>query len=204
MAATSPTPVLDDAAPPPAPAMSPSRALINRLRWWWQGALGWPGAAALAMAVAAAVLAFVVRPSIEAERQDQFRAQVRRIEAGARARPAAAAPAVDPRDAWRAALPAWNQRSQVLAKLLKLRVPLQIGMESAEYTAIEVAPQLMRLQVNLPLVASYAQTRALVAAILNDFPFASVDALEAQQDAPGGGALTGRIRLSFYFRQEGT
>jgi len=185
-----------------SPPASAQRAAANRLRWWWSAQVGWPGLVALVCALVAATLAFGVRPYIEHERHALLQAQMLRLESATRAKARQTGPQVDPRDAWRAALPDWSQRGATIQALLALRVPLKLGMESAEYSADEAPPSLIRLRVDLPVNADYGKLRGLAAAVLDTFPYATIDAMEIARDADAAASLSGRLKLSFYFRSE--
>lgn len=183
--------------------ISARRAAWNRLRWRWQRWLGVPGALASVLLVAAGAMAFGLRPALDDARRDVLRAQVARLEAGARPIGARAAPAVDPRDAWHAQLPALAERGSAVATLLSTARRAGVPIEQASYTNDEVEPGLARLRIELPLVARYAQLRTLVAAELAALPNAALDSLDVEREGDGADtALRAQLGFSLYFRRE--
>jgi hypothetical protein len=59
------------------------------------------------------------------------------------------------------------------------------------------------MHATLPLSSSYEQARLLMAAVLNEVPNAALDALELERSRDDPNLLTGRLRVSFFFREEG-
>lgn len=194
--------------PPPADTPTPSRARLNRWVWWWQHHLGWPGALAVAALVACLALFLGVRPTLEQARADNLRLQVQKLSALAQTRGANGGggdspPEADPRETWRAALPGWSQRNQVVRKMLVASKSAHVEFERADYSTENQEPGIVHMQATMPLTASYEQVRQLMSAILNEVPNAAVDALELERSRDDAGLLTGRLRVSFFFRGEG-
>lgn len=181
---------------------SAGRARLNRWAWWWQHRLGWAGALAVAVLLACLALALVVRPSLERARADNLSLQVQRLAALVKARPADNSQETDPRDAWRASLPGWGQRAQVIRKMLVASKASHVEFERADYSTEAKEPGIVHMQATLPLTASYEQARQVMAAILNEVPNAALDALELERSRDDPNLLTGRLRVSFFFRGE--
>jgi hypothetical protein len=181
---------------------SAGRARLNRWAWWWQHRLGWPGALAVAALLACLALALAVRPSLERARADNLRQQVQRLAALVKSRPAESSPEADPRYAWRASLPGWGQRAQVVRRMLVASKASRVEFERADYTTEAKEPGIVHMQATLPLTASYEQVRQVMAAILNEVPNAALDALELERSRDDVNLLTGRLRVSFFFRGE--
>lgn len=184
--------------------MNPQRIRLHQGLWWWRAHLGWPGAVALAALLLSLLLAAWVRPSIDGLRKAQLHTQVKRIEAASKARQtqAVVANSRDPRDEWLAQVPPWGQRGQTIATLLKVSTQSAIPIERADYDVKEQAPGLLRVQVDLPVQASYAQLRGMVTAVLNALPHAAVDHIEAERGLDDAAPLKAHIKLSLFFRSE--
>lgn len=180
-------------------------AAWNRLRWAWHTRLGWAGTVALVLLAGSAALAFMLRPALADARRDVLREHVARLDANARPVGARVAPAIDPRDAWHAQLPPLDARGTTVATLLATARRSGVPIEQASYASEDVEPGLARLRIDVPLVARYAQLRALVAAELAALPNAALDALELELEREGDGAdaaLRAQLTLSLYFRRE--
>jgi HAMP domain-containing protein len=186
-----------------AAAVSSSRARFNRWRWRWQRQMGWPGAIALALLLAALLLAAWVSPTIEVSRSELLRQQVARIEANGKFAAATTPPPTrDPRDAARDALPSLRQRGQSVAELLNLLGTSKAVAEQAEYANEEMEPGLERLRIVLPVEGSYREVRQLVVGVLNAMPNAALDSMQLERASDTDDALTGKLRLSLFFRKE--
>lgn len=174
----------------------------NRWAWQWQQNMGWPGALAAVLLLCTVALAGVVRPSLERARADNLKLQVQRLSELTKGQPAVASNEPDPRDAWRASLPAWDERGQVIRTMLVAAKTSQVEFERADYTTEAKEPGLVQMHATLPLSSSYEQARVLMAAILNELPNAALDALELERSRDDPNVLTGRLRVSFFFRGE--
>ncbi len=163
-------------------AVTSARARINRVRWWWQRHMGWPGGLAALLLLAAAVLVWAVRPAMAATQRELLRAHVQRLDETARLQPTTAGARLrDPRDAVRDALPPENRRAESIATLLALLDKAKVAANSAEYVAEDQAPGLVRVRVTLPVEGGYGPARALIASILNELPHAALDGLELER-----------------------
>ena len=77
-----------------------------------------------------------------------------------------------------------------------------VEFERADYSTEAKEPGIVHMQATLPLTASYEQARQVMAAILNEVPNAALDALELERSRDDPNLLTGRLRVSFFFRGE--
>lgn len=183
--------------------VSARRARANRLRWWWQQRMGWPGGVALALVGAGLVLAAWARPGIATVRAELVRDQVSKLAAIERQKALmTVASKVDPRDQIRNTVPELARRGETVAHLLDLAGMAGVLVERAEYAVEEQEPNLSRLKVTLPFGGSYAQTRAVIARILNGLPNAALDSVEIERPNADAKTLEGTLRLSLYFRKE--
>lgn len=183
--------------------VSTGRACANRLRWWWQQRMGWPGGLALALIAAGVVVAAWIRPGIATVRAELVREQVARLAALERQKTLmSVATRVDPREQIRSTVPALPRRGETVAQLLDLAGMAGVSVERAEYAAEDQEPNLSRLKITLPFGGSYAQTRAVIARVLNGLPNAALDSVEIERPGAETKALEGTLRLSLYFRKE--
>jgi hypothetical protein len=183
--------------------VSTLRAQLNRLRWWWLQRMGWAGAAAAVLAVAAVVLALTVRPGIADLQRRELQAHVAQLDATVRV--AAATPAGnerDPRDSVRDALPSVSRRAESIVQLLSLLDQAKVVVDRAEYTAEDTEPGLVRLRVSLPVQGSYGPARELIGNVLNTMPNAALDGLELERQPDGRDGIGGRLHFSLFFRRE--
>ncbi|CAD5373346.1 putative transmembrane protein [Rubrivivax sp. A210] len=179
-----------------APVITSLRARLNQLQAGWSAWLGWPGLVALGLLLGAVLLAAAVRPSLAPVRGAAPRAAVDTVAAQARAVRAAA----DAREQARAALPSVAQRGASIARLVGLLERAQVGADSADYTAEDVEPGLVRLHIAVPFKGGYPALRRLVASVLNAMPHAALDGTTIEKDADEG--LSGHLRFSLFFRRE--
>ncbi len=184
-------------------SVAPSKARSNRLRWWWQLHMGWSAVAALAALIAGVALFGVVRPASQAKRNALMHEQVAKLDALAQKRtaPESADPA-GAREHLHAAIPSLVKRGEVVARLLDLAGASGVTFDRAEYASVDQEPNLSRLKVTLPFGGSYAQTRSVVARLLNGLPNAALDSIEIERPSPESKALEGTLRLSLYFRKD--
>lgn len=188
---------------PALPAASGARARVNRVRWWWQRHMGWPGLLAVLVLLGAMATAWVARPAISTAQRDLLRAHVARLDAASRLR--AAAPVAgtrDPRDAARDALPSASRRAESIATLLDVLDQGKVAADRAEYTAEDQEPGLVRVRIVVPIEGSYGPSRQMIASILNAMPHAALDGIDLERPAEAGEALIGQLRLSLFFRKE--
>lgn len=183
--------------------VSTQRARANRLRWWWQQRMGWPGVIAIALIAGGAVLAAWVRPGIDSARRELVREQVARLEALARQKAVMmVADKVDPREALRRTVPALPRRGETVAQLLELAAGAGVSVDRAEYATEDQEPNLSRLKVTMPFGGTYAQTRSVIGRVLNGLPNAALDSVEIERPSTETKALEGTLRLSLYFRKD--
>jgi hypothetical protein len=183
--------------------VSPWRARMNRWRWRWTHAMGWPGLGGVLLCVCAAVLAWGARPAISRSQAEMLRAHVARLDAASRQAPTASNVAArDPRDAVRDTFPSLVQRGRVIGDLLVLLGKAGVAADEADYTPEELEPDLVRLRIVMPVNGGYLPMRKLVADILNEMPFAALDSLDLERPAASGQILHGHLRLSLFFRRE--
>jgi hypothetical protein len=183
--------------------VGPSQARANRLRWWWQRRMGWAGGVALVCLGLCAALLGAVRPAVDAQRKSQVEQQLLRLDALAKQR--GALPAAQPADSTeelRASIPALAQRGETVARLLDLAGASGIHFDRAEYAQVDQEPNLSRLKVTLPFGGSYAQTRAVIARVLNGMPNAALDSIDIERPDTELKTLEGTLRISLYFRKD--
>lgn len=186
-----------------SPTVSAGQARANRLRWWWQQRMGWAGGAALATIVLGAAASGVVRPAIDAKRSELVREQVARLDALAQQRTKApVAEPVDVREGLRPPIPPLAQRGETVARLLELAGASGVTFDRAEYASVDQEPNLSRLKVTLPFGGTYAQTRGVIARLLNGLPNAALDSIEIERPSTEVRTLEGTLRLSLYFRKD--
>ncbi len=180
------------------------KARANRLRWWWQLHMGWAGAAALVIVVAGTALLGIVRPQIEAKRNALVREQVAKLDGLAQqsAKDVPGAQGADLRERLRASIPPIAQRGASVAKLLDLAGASGVTFDRAEYASLDQEPNLSRLKVTLPFGGNYAQTRAVIARLLNGLPNAALDSIDIERPNTDLKMLEGTLRLSLYFRKD--
>lgn len=167
--------------------------------------LGWPGAVAAVLLLAAATLTWGLRPSLAQAQQALLRQYVSRLDVAPAALPAP--PARDPRDAVRDGWPASTQVHDTLARLAVFgRQPakgaagirqFQLGVPTRE----ALPPGLLRVRVGMQFNAPYADVRALLAGVLNTLPNAALDTVLIEQRQPRDPVLRCRLSWSLYFRE---
>lgn len=185
------------------PNVSAGQARANRLRWWWQQRMGWAGGAALAAIVLGATGFGAVRPAIDAKRSELVREQVARLDAlGQQRSQAPVAEPVDAGEGLRGAIPPLAKRGETVAQLLELVGASGVTFDRAEYASVDQEPNLSRLKVTLPFGGNYAQTRGVIARLLNGLPNAALDSIEIERPSTEARTLEGTLRLSLYFRKD--
>ncbi|MEQ1805916.1 MAG: hypothetical protein ABL900_11125 [Burkholderiaceae bacterium] len=180
------------------------KARANRLRWWWQLHMGWAGVAALVIIVAGSALLGTLRPQIEAKRNALVREQVAKLDSltPQRAKAALGAEQADWRERLHSSIPPLSRRGESVAKLLDLAGASGVTFDRAEYASLDQEPNLSRLKVTLPFGGSYAQTRAVIARLLNGLPNAALDSIDIERPNVELKTLEGTLRLSLYFRKD--
>lgn len=176
---------------------------LNTLRWGWQQHWGWPGALALLLLVASAVLAWQVRPDYEREEQELLRNKVRQLSTLARlqsAKPEAARR--DPRDEVRDSLPGASQRGAQVRAVLNHVEASGMAIGRVDYVVQAQEPGLQRLRVTLPVTGNYGQLRRLIGRLLNQMPQTALDGLQLDRPADKPELIDATVRLSIFFRAE--
>jgi hypothetical protein len=185
------------------PTVSVAKARSNRARWWWQSHMGYSGATALAAIAAGVMLLGAVRPAIEVKRQALVHEQVQRLSALAQQRTKATDPApADVHEHLRSSIPLLAQRGETVARMMDLAGASGVTFDRAEYASADQEPNLSRLKVTLPFSGSYAQTRAVIARLLNGLPNAALDSIDIERPNMEHKLLDGTLRLSLYFRKD--
>lgn len=89
-------------------------------------------------------------------------------------------------------------------KLWMTAAAYKIDLEKGEYRLESTGLGLARYRVTLPVRASYTQIRNFVNFILKEIPTASIDGLRFERKKIGETQLDAQIRLTLYFRPNGT
>lgn len=173
-------------------------AAALRLRWIWRQRMGWAGAGGVAMAVAA-VTAALAGQTLQSQREALLRQHVVRLDAQVKL--SNATPGPDPRDAAWLAIPLDAQRGAQMSTLLTLLKRSRAEVTGAQYRLEDTEPGLRRLRVTLPVSGAYSSLRTLVAELLNSLPNASLDGFDVEREADSG-VVSGRLRLSLFFRRD--
>lgn len=95
-----------------------------------------------------------------------------------------------------AALPDELERVHALARDARLE------LAQGEYRLEKRPAGLLAYRVTLPIRGSYAQTRAFVAAVLDEMPTASVDALRFERKKAAETQVEARVQLTLHFRPQ--
>jgi Tfp pilus assembly protein PilO len=177
---------------------------MNVVRWRWHrhfGVLGWVGIAAL---VVAGGVWFGLHLPAEEEAHRLLRAKVKQLSDARSAVAAASAVQRDPRDLARESLPDERERAAVVRKVLALAEANKLAVERSDYTLQTEEPRLQRLRVTLPLGGSYTQVRQFIGQLLNRMPNVALDSLQIDRPASATADLQTTVRLSIFFRAEGS
>lgn len=188
----------------PGQAVSQRQAWANLARWHWYrhfGLFGWVGLAALAAALA--VWLGLHRPA-EDEAARLVRTRIKALNEARSAQSAASAAQRDPRDLVRESLPDERERAAVVRKVLALAEANKLIVERSDYTLQSEEPRLQRLRMTLPLGGSYGQVRQFIGQLLNRMPNVALDALLIDRPTGGPAELQTTVRLSIFFRAEGS
>ncbi|MEY4747979.1 MAG: hypothetical protein RIQ60_193 [Pseudomonadota bacterium] len=188
----------------PRASVTARDAFVNVVRWRWHrhfGVLGWVGLGTLA---AAAAVWFGLHLPAEEESDRLLRAKVRQLSEARSAAAAASAVQRDPRDLARESLPDERERAAVVRKVLALAEANKLAVERSDYTLQTEEPRLQRLRVTLPLGGSYAQVRQFIGQLLNRMPNVALDSLQIDRPTNANADLQTTVRLSIFFRVEGS
>ncbi|MFM2069178.1 MAG: hypothetical protein RLZZ584_4087 [Pseudomonadota bacterium] len=188
----------------PRAAVTSQQAALNVLRWRWHshfGTLGWVGLGGL---VLAAGLWFGLHQPAEQEAERLLRAKVKQLSDARNAAATASAAQRDPRDLARESLPDERERAAVVRKVLALAEANHLSVERSDYTLQTEEPRLQRLRMTLPLGGSYTQVRQFIGQLLNRMPNVALDSLQIDRPANATADLQTTVRLSIFFRAEGS
>jgi hypothetical protein len=182
-----------------------TRTRPRRFARWAARHLGWPGAVGVLLLLAAAALAWGLRPWLVQSQQALLRQYVSQFDVAPS--PASLAPQRDPRDAVRDGWPPATQAGDLLARLAALGArpargetgirQFQVGAPTHE----ALPPALLRVRVGMQFNARYADARALLAEVLNTLPNAALDTLLIEQRSARDPVLRCRVSWSLYFRE---
>jgi hypothetical protein len=89
-------------------------------------------------------------------------------------------------------------------KLWTTATAYKIDLEKGEYRLESAGAGLARYRVTLPVRASYTQIRNFINFILKEIPTASIDGLRFERKKISETQLDAQIRLTLYFRPNGT
>jgi Tfp pilus assembly protein PilO len=187
----------------PRQAVNARQALLNTLRWQWYRQFGVPGIVGVVALVLAAGVWIGVQMPAEREAASLLRTKVRQL-SEARSASAQASNQRDPRDLARESMPGERERAAVVRKVLALAEANRLVVERSDYTLAAEEPRLQRLRMTLPLGGSYGQVRQFVGQLLNRMPNVALDSLQIDRPTSGPSELQTTVRLSIFFRQEGT
>ncbi|MBK6853857.1 MAG: type 4a pilus biogenesis protein PilO [Burkholderiales bacterium] len=110
----------------------------------------------------------------------------------------------DARDLARESLPGERERASVVRRVLALAEASKLRVERSDYTLQTEEPRLQRLRMTLPLGGSYMQVRRFIGQLLNRMPNVALDSLQIDRPDGASGELQTTVRLSIYFRAEGS
>lgn len=165
----------------------------------WRRHFGRPGALALLLLVAAAVLQWQVRPLLQ---RDAQRLQERRAAL-------ASIPVAGPLDTsgrgplHAADIPSPRQRGRDLELLVAAAQRAGLGLERADYSlGAATAGALTRVEATLPLTGSYAGVRRFVAEVLNELPHAALESLQLERANAQARDLQATARLVLFYSED--
>lgn len=188
----------------PRIAVAPAQAALNVLRWRWHQHAGVFGLVGLVALVLAGAVWFGLHEPAEAETQRLLRAKVKQLSDARNATASAATSQRDARDLARESLPGERERASVVRRVLALAEASKLSVDRSDYTLQSEEPRLQRLRMTLPLVGSYTQVRQFIGQLLNRMPNVALDSLQIDRPASAVGELQTTVRLSIFFRAEGS
>lgn len=188
----------------PRVAVTPAQAALNVLRWRWHQHVGMYGLVGLVALVLAGGVWFGVHEPAEAESQRLLRAKVKQLSDARNAASSAATSQRDARDLARESLPGERERASVVRRVLALAEASKLRVERSDYTLQTEEPRLQRLRMTLPLGGSYTQVRQFIGQLLNRMPNVALDSLQIDRPDSAAGELQTTVRLSIFFRAEGS
>lgn len=188
----------------PRVAVTPVQAALNVFRWRWHLHVGLFGLIGLVALGLAGAVWFGVHDPAEAETQRLLRAKVKQLSDARSAASAAALSQRDARDLARESLPGERERAGVVRRVLALAEASRLTVERSDYTLQTEEPNLQRLRMTLPIGGSYAQVRQFIGQLLNRMPNVALDSLQIDRPASAAAELQTTVRLSIFFRAEGS
>lgn len=188
----------------PRVAVTPSQAALNILRWRWHRHVGLFGVVGLVALVLAGGVWFGVHEPAQAETERLLRAKVKQLSDARNAAASTATSQRDARDLARESLPGERERASVVRRVLALAEASKLRVERSDYTLQTEEPRLQRLRMTLPLGGSYMQVRRFIGQLLNRMPNVALDSLQIDRPDGASGELQTTVRLSIYFRAEGS
>lgn len=87
-----------------------------------------------------------------------------------------------------------------LERLYALARKAKLELQQGEYRLEGRGPGLMSYRVTLPIRGAYPHIREFIAAVLEEMPIASVDALRFERKKVGDVQLDAQVRLTLHFR----
>jgi hypothetical protein len=87
-----------------------------------------------------------------------------------------------------------------LERLFRLAREARLELEQGEYRMEARGAGLVAYRATLPVRGAYAQVRKFVAALLGQFPIASLDGLRFERKRIGDAELEAQLRLTLYFQ----
>ena len=169
-------------------------------------ALGWAGAAGIALVVFAIALRFSGLSALEGDLAELGREAERlhvrhQLSLTLPVRPRST-PA-DQLETFYEFFPAVGTLRQSLLLVYGAAEKHQIALELGTYKLVqEKGRRLARYQIMLPVGGSYEQIRGFMAAVLNEVPSAAIEDIAMQRETIGSDALDASIRLSLFVRME--
>ncbi|NTV94329.1 MAG: hypothetical protein HGA75_02815 [Thiobacillus sp.] len=162
--------------------------------------LGWPGLAAVALAVAGAALyGSVVGPA--GEREDALRlkldALTTRLHAAAKA--AQVQTPAQQLDQFYQAFPAERGAVDQIGKIAEIAHRHGLNLEQGEYkTAPDRQGRLVRMQMILPLKGSYQQIRGCLGDLTRELPNVALEQVLFERQKVGDPVLNAKLRLVLF------
>jgi uncharacterized iron-regulated membrane protein len=188
----------------PRVAVTPAQAALNVFRWRWHQHVGVFGLVGLVALVLAGAVWFGLHEPAEAETQRLLRAKVKQLSEARSAAATAATSQRDARDLARESLPGERERAGVVRRVLALAEASRLTVDRSDFTLQTEEPHLRRLRMTLPVGGSYTQVRQFIGQLLNRMPNVALDSLQIDRPASAAAELQATVRLSIFFRAEGS
>ncbi|MNM99435.1 hypothetical protein D3C76_595820 [compost metagenome] len=164
--------------------------------------LGWPGMAAIGVAVLA--LGYAVAGLIPAwqelrsaeQRSREAGEYLQQVESGSVAPPEVPGKQLDD---FRRKLPAQLDATAAIDRIYELAAQERITLARGEYAlGTDPKTRLARYQILLPVRGSYPQLRRFMHALVNELPAVVLEDVDLQRKRIADTELTGRIRMTLY------